>query len=84
MCGIFGVYPHKDAARLAYLGLYALQHRGEESSGIITRDGKRIHSHRWRDRSNFRHLDYYYAEPDQADIKTRQYVKEKGYTYYCH
>jgi len=46
MCGIFGVYPHKDAARLAYLGLYALQHRGEEASGIITRDGKRIHLHK--------------------------------------
>jgi len=35
MCGIFGVIGHKDAARLTYLGLYALQHRGEESAGII-------------------------------------------------
>jgi len=46
MCGIFGVYPHKDAAHLTCLGLYALQHRGEESSGIITRDGKKIHLHK--------------------------------------
>jgi amidophosphoribosyltransferase len=46
MCGIFGVYPHKDAAQLACLGLYALQHRGEESSGIITRDGKKVHLHK--------------------------------------
>jgi amidophosphoribosyltransferase len=46
MCGIFGIYPHKDAASLACLGLYALQHRGEESSGIITRDGKRVHLHK--------------------------------------
>jgi amidophosphoribosyltransferase len=46
MCGIFGVYPHKDAAQLACLGLYALQHRGEESSGIITRNGKKVHLHK--------------------------------------
>lgn len=36
MCGIFGMTGHKDAGRLAYLGLYALQHRGEESAGIVT------------------------------------------------
>ncbi len=46
MCGIFGVYPHKDASRLAYLGLYALQHRGEESAGIITRNGKKTQLHK--------------------------------------
>jgi amidophosphoribosyltransferase len=46
MCGIFGVYPHKDAAQLSCLGLYALQHRGEESSGIITRNGKKVHLHK--------------------------------------
>jgi len=46
MCGIFGIYPHKDAAELACLGLYALQHRGEESSGIITRNGKSVHLHK--------------------------------------
>lgn len=46
MCGIFGIYPHKDASRLTYLGLYALQHRGEESAGIICRNGKSIHLHK--------------------------------------
>jgi amidophosphoribosyltransferase len=46
MCGIFGIYPHKDAARLTYLGLYALQHRGEEAAGIITHNGKKIHLHK--------------------------------------
>ncbi len=46
MCGIFGIYPHKDAARLSYLGLYALQHRGEESAGIITRNSRRVHLHK--------------------------------------
>jgi len=46
MCGIFGVYPHKDAARLTYLGLYALQHRGEEASGIIALNGKKVTLHK--------------------------------------
>jgi len=46
MCGILGVYPHKDAANLACLGLYALQHRGEESAGIITRSGNKVHLHK--------------------------------------
>ncbi len=39
-CGIVGVYGHPDAANLTYLGLYALQHRGQEASGIVTYDGK--------------------------------------------
>lgn len=46
MCGVFGIYGHKDAARLTYLGLYALQHRGEESSGIITYNGKNLKYHK--------------------------------------
>jgi len=45
-CGLFGVYGHKDAARLTYLGLYALQHRGEESAGIATYDGEATHAHK--------------------------------------
>jgi amidophosphoribosyltransferase len=40
MCGIFGAIGHKDAARLTYLGLYALQHRGEESAGITVYNKK--------------------------------------------
>ncbi len=44
MCGIFGIYGHEDAARLAYLGLYALQHRGEESAGIVVSKGKNFKS----------------------------------------
>ena len=40
-CGVFGVYGHPEAAKLAYLGLYALQHRGQESAGIVTYDGNR-------------------------------------------
>jgi amidophosphoribosyltransferase len=45
-CGVFGVYGHPDAARLAYFGLYALQHRGQESCGIVTGDGCRLITHR--------------------------------------
>ena len=45
MCGIFGISGHKDAARMTYLGLFALQHRGEESAGIVAYDGKRIRAH---------------------------------------
>ena len=44
-CGIFGIYGTVKAARLTTLGLHALQHRGEESSGIATGDGDRVHVH---------------------------------------
>jgi amidophosphoribosyltransferase len=42
-CGIFGIVAHPEAARIAYLGIYALQHRGQESAGIVTSDRKRLH-----------------------------------------
>ena len=45
-CGVFGIFGHADAARLTYLGLYALQHRGQESCGIVTSDGARLISER--------------------------------------
>ena len=41
-CGIFGIYGHPEAANLTYLGLYALQHRGQEGAGICTSDGKQL------------------------------------------
>jgi amidophosphoribosyltransferase len=41
-CGVFGIYGHPEAANLTYLGLYALQHRGQESAGIATADGERV------------------------------------------
>lgn len=43
MCGIFGIFGEKDSARLTYSGLYALQHRGEETTGIASFDGKRVY-----------------------------------------
>lgn len=42
-CAVFGVYGHKEAANLTYLGLYALQHRGQESSGIVSNDGAQFY-----------------------------------------
>ena len=43
-CAVFGIHGHDEAANLTYLGLYALQHRGQESSGIVASDGERVHS----------------------------------------
>ena len=45
-CAVMGVYGHPEAANMVYLGLYALQHRGQESCGIVTSDGKGLTSHR--------------------------------------
>jgi len=42
-CGVVAVFGHPEAAKLAYLGLYALQHRGQESAGICTSDGGQIY-----------------------------------------
>ena len=42
MCGVFGIFGHPEAANLAYLGLHALQHRGQESAGIVTSDGNQL------------------------------------------
>jgi amidophosphoribosyltransferase len=46
MCGLFGIENHADAANFVYLGLYALQHRGQESAGIVSWDGERLHAER--------------------------------------
>jgi amidophosphoribosyltransferase len=45
-CGVFGIFNHDEAARLTYLGLYALQHRGQESAGMVSSDGERLYQHR--------------------------------------
>jgi amidophosphoribosyltransferase len=45
-CGVFGIYGHPNAAELTYYGLYALQHRGQESAGIVTSDGTQFRVHR--------------------------------------
>src|SRR5881394_546685 len=45
-CGVFGIYGHPNAAELTYYGLYALQHRGQESAGIVASDGKQFRTHK--------------------------------------
>src|ERR1700758_1676469 len=45
-CGVFGVFGHPEAANLTYLGLYALQHRGQESAGIVASTGSDLNLHR--------------------------------------
>ncbi len=45
-CGVFGVFNHPEAANLTYLGLYAQQHRGQESAGIVSTDGHSFYTHR--------------------------------------
>ena len=45
-CGVFGVFGHAEAANMTYLGLHALQHRGQESAGIVTSDGEQVYAHR--------------------------------------
>jgi amidophosphoribosyltransferase len=45
-CGVFGIYGHPEASNMSYLGLHALQHRGQESSGIVSSDRQHLYSHR--------------------------------------
>ncbi|MCC6476923.1 amidophosphoribosyltransferase [bacterium] len=63
-CGVMAVWGHPKAAELTYLGLYALQHRGQESAGIVSSDGEKLYPHRgmgllgdvFRDQSSFQQL----------------------------
>jgi amidophosphoribosyltransferase len=45
-CGVVAIYQHPEAEKLAYLGLHALQHRGQESAGVVTSDGMTLHMHK--------------------------------------
>jgi amidophosphoribosyltransferase len=45
-CGVVAIHSHPEAEKLAYLGLHALQHRGQESAGIVSSDGDRLHAHK--------------------------------------
>ena len=45
-CGVVAIFAHPEAEKLAYLGLHALQHRGQESAGMVTSDGLNLHPHK--------------------------------------
>jgi amidophosphoribosyltransferase len=45
-CGVFGIFGHPEAANITYLGMHALQHRGQESAGIVTSDDQHLYAHR--------------------------------------
>jgi len=64
MCGIFGIANHGEASKLAYLGLYALQHRGQESTGIATSDGDHVFLHK-----SMGHVADVYNEETLAKLK---------------
>src|SRR5262245_33456262 len=63
-CGVFGIYgPGEDVARLTFFGLYALQHRGQESAGIATSDGRRLYL-----RTRLGLVSQAFAEDDLRDL----------------
>ncbi|HID01778.1 MAG TPA: amidophosphoribosyltransferase, partial [Desulfobacterales bacterium] len=45
-CGVCGIFGHEDASKLTYFGLYALQHRGQESAGIVSSDNGKVSIHK--------------------------------------
>ena len=55
-CGVVGIYGHPEAANLAYLSLYALQHRGQESAGIASSNGQTLLVHRGMGPVSYTHL----------------------------
>jgi amidophosphoribosyltransferase len=62
-CGVVAIYGHPEAANLAYLGLYALQHRGQESAGIATSDGREIYCYK-----NMGHVAEIFTPPVLAQL----------------
>ncbi len=75
MCGVFGIYaPDRDVARLTYFGLYALQHRGQESAGIAVADGRRI--------TAVRELGLVSQVFDEATLQTLQGIAAIGHARY--
>jgi amidophosphoribosyltransferase len=75
MCGIFGITNHPEASRLAYLGLYALQHRGQESTGIASSDGEAVHVYK-----SMGHVADVYTEETLAPLKGPNAVGHTRYS----
>jgi amidophosphoribosyltransferase len=75
MCGIFGIEAHDDAANLTYLGLYALQHRGQESAGIVSWNGAQLHLER-----GMGHVADIFREKVLARLKGRRAIGHTRYS----
>ena len=74
-CGVFGILGHPEAAKLAYLGLYALQHRGQESAGIAASNGERLVAYR-----AMGHVAEVFSEADLARLPGRLAVGHVRYS----
>ena len=74
-CGVFGIYGHEEAANMAYLGLYALQHRGQESAGIASSNGQRVIASR-----GMGYVADVFTEPELARLKGRLAVGHVRYS----
>lgn len=74
-CGVFGIYGSDRAAELTYLGLYALQHRGQESAGIVSSDGEHIHLYK-----SMGEVSEVFSDPSHIDRLTG--TKAIGHTRY--
>jgi amidophosphoribosyltransferase len=75
MCGIFGIANHAEASRLTYLGLYALQHRGQESTGIATSDQEQVYLHK-----SMGHVADVYDEDTLARLKGSNAIGHTRYS----
>ena len=84
-CGIFGIHGHPDASRLTYFGLYALQHRGQESAGIAVLQNGDIASHKGMgivpDVFDLQHMEQLHQDPalvgDGERARNAERVRER-------
>jgi amidophosphoribosyltransferase len=74
-CGVFAVYGHPEASTMAYLGLYALQHRGQESAGICTSDGQELRCHK-----AMGHVSEIFTSPVLAELPGRLAIGHTRYS----
>ena len=74
-CGVFGIFGHPEASKLTYLGLYALQHRGQESAGIAAYDGSRVRLIR-----KMGHVADIFDEPTLAELPGRIAIGHTRYS----
>lgn len=74
-CGVFGIWGDPQASYKTYLGLYALQHRGEESAGIVSNDGDKVYTHK-----GMGHVQDVFSEQVLADLKGNRAIGHVRYS----